>query len=553
VLVRPGSREVRGVTALPTFPGALPPRPTALLLALTAGLLLFRLGATPLVGPDEARYARVAVEMHRSGDHVTPTLQGRPWMEKPVLYYWLAGVGFSWLGETETAARLPSVGAGLLMVGVTALVGARLFGAVAGLHAGFVLATAVLPFAYGKAAAMDMLLAATVTAAVGLLALRIQAIAGSLAVPVAYAFMALATLAKGPIGVLLPGLIVVAYAAATRDLGVVRRLLSPAGTALFLVVAAPWYLLIWRAQGQAFVDEFFLNHNLQRFTSTIHNHPGAPWYYVPVLLGGFWPWSGLLLPALGGTTPRRSRADLFVLLWLLAPLVFFSAAGSKLPGYILPCLPPLAILMGRAAARLTAGEGAGPFGARSVAVVGLVLGALVATTPFLLWRMAEPLWASALPFSLWSVVVAFAFSRRVARDPAGAIALLRVGAAGGLLLLALAAPDLLARRESGRALFVRAAGREVLAWGAWRTAWMAGYFYNDGKVREVRDLPEIMTALAQSPTVLVLCGPSERRRLQRLSTVSALTLAEGPRENALLQLTAHADGNRRPGSGSRAE
>lgn len=517
-------------------PGVLPPRATALLLALAAGLLLFRLGATPLVGPDEARYARVAVEMHRSGDHVTPTLQGKPWMEKPVLYYWLAGVAFSWLGETETAARLPSVAAGLLMVGVTALVGARLFGAASGLHAGFILATAVLPFAYGKAAAMDILLASTVTAAVALLVPRGEGNSGTLAVPAAYAFMGLATLAKGPIGFLLPGLVLVAFAATTRDWRVLTRLLSPAGILLFLLVAGPWYVLVWRAQGRAFVDEFFLNHNLQRFTSTIHNHPGPPWYYLPVLIAGFWPWSGWILPALAGTAPRRERADRFVLLWLLAPLVFFSLAGSKLPGYILPCLPPLALLMGRAVARLIAGENVGPLGARSVAVVGLVLGAVLATAPFLLWRMAEPLWASALPFSLWSVVVAFAFSRRIARDPAGAVALLRVGAAGGLLLLALAAPPLLAARESGRALFLPAAGQEVLAWGAWRTAWMAGYFYNDGKVREVRDLPEITAAMEQGP-VLVLCGPAERRRLQRLPAAVALTLAEGPRENALLRLT----------------
>ena len=120
---------------------ALSPRGTALLLALTASLLLFRLGAVPLLGPDEPRYARVAVEMHRGHEWVTPTLQGRPWLEKPALYYWLAGAAFSWLGETEAAARLPSVAACLLLVGATALFGARFYGSAAGLHAGFVLGT----------------------------------------------------------------------------------------------------------------------------------------------------------------------------------------------------------------------------------------------------------------------------------------------------------------------------------------------------------------------------------------------------------------------------
>ena len=131
---------------------ALPVRGAALLLALTAALLLLRQGQVPLVGPDEPRYARVAVEMSRSGDLVTPTLQGEPWLEKPALYYWMAAAAFRTLGETETAARLPSLAAALLMTGATALVGARLYGGPAGLHAGFALGTSLLIFIYGRAA-----------------------------------------------------------------------------------------------------------------------------------------------------------------------------------------------------------------------------------------------------------------------------------------------------------------------------------------------------------------------------------------------------------------
>src|SRR5512142_2506423 len=111
------------------MPRALPPRAAVVLLALVFALLAFRLGSLPLVGPDEPRYARVAVEMHRAHDWVRPTLAGAPWLEKPPLYYWLASAAYSVLGETETAARLPSVMAALLLVGTTALVGARLFGA----------------------------------------------------------------------------------------------------------------------------------------------------------------------------------------------------------------------------------------------------------------------------------------------------------------------------------------------------------------------------------------------------------------------------------------
>ena len=517
---------------------AMSERSTALLLTLTAALLLFRLGAVPLVGPDEPRYARVAVEMHRSGDRVTPTLQGAPWLEKPVLYYWLAGMAFSVLGETETAARLPSVAAALLLVAATAVIGGRLYGRAAGLHAGFILATSLMVFAYGRAATMDMLVAAGISTAIGLFALDLLGILRAPAtIPTAYVFMALATLAKGPLGVLLPGLVVAGYILATREWRLLWRAVSPAGIALFLLVAGPWYFSIYRAQGQAFVDVFVLNHNVERFTSTIHNHPGSPLYYLPVLVAGLFPWSGLLLPGLAGTSPRKSRLDLFALFWLLLPLAFFSMAGSKLPGYILPCLPPAALLMGRGAVALCDDQAAHPWwaGARAVAVIGLVLGTLVATAPAVLLYFQEPGWMLTVPSGLWSLIVVLSVSRWLARDPESAVRLLRVGAAGFLLLLTTAAPPILARQESGRDLFLPARGREVMAWGAWRTAWMAGYFYNDGKVRSVSSLAEVLQAAANGPA-LVLAGPGEHRILDANESVRVLPLAAGPRANVLLKV-----------------
>jgi 4-amino-4-deoxy-L-arabinose transferase-like glycosyltransferase len=515
-----------------THDDGLPPRGAAILLALTAALLLLRLGQVPLLGPDEPRYARVAVEMQRAGEWVRPTLQGEPWLEKPPLYYWLAGAAFRVLGENETAARLPSVAAALWTVGVTALVGARLFGGAVGLHAGFVLGLSLLPFAYGRAATMDMLLAATVTTAVGLLALRLLGVAGRFAIPVAGAFAGLATLAKGPLGLLLPGLVVAGFVLVTRRWRLLRECLSPTAALLFTVVAAPWYVAIWRDQGQRFVDVFLLNHNLQRFTSTIHSHPGAPWYYLPVLLGGLLPWTGLVFPALAQARHERSAAETWLLLWLLAPLLFFSLAGSKLPGYVLPCLPPLAILTGRTCRDLAMGQ-AGRTWPRIAALVGLVLGALVFALPLRQMAVGQGDFVLAVPAGLWALVVAFVFSRRLAMDPAGALRVLRIGAAGFLLLLTGALPTLLARRESGRDLFIPAAGREVLAWNAWRTAWMSGYFYNDGKVREVDGLPAIAAAAAPGP-VLVLCGPGERRALESAPGLVTRLLAEGPRENVLL-------------------
>src|SRR5262249_11624042 len=320
---------------------------------------------------------------------------------------------------------------------------------------------------------------------------------GELAIPAAYGAMGLAVLAKGPLGVLVPGLVVAGCIVATREWKWLVRLAPPRALLVFLLVAGPWYLLILRAQGREFVDVFLLGHNVARFTSTVHNHPGPFFYYVPVIVLGLFPWSGLLVPALARLRPQLSRADLLLLLWFALPLVFFSIAGSKLPGYILPALPPLAILMGRAATQLLEDRR----WSRSAALVTLVLGALVATGPAFLRARAEQDWATTLPIAVWAVAIALLFSRRVAPDPAGALSLLRIGAAGFLLLVAYVAPPILDRLESGRRLFVPAHGREVLAWGAWRTAWMAGYFYNDGKVREVASVSEVVPASPESPTL----------------------------------------------------
>jgi hypothetical protein len=169
-------------------------------------------------------------------------------------------------------------------------------------------------------------------------------------------------------------------------------------------------------------------------------------------------------------------------------------------------------------------------------VVGLALAAVIATGPLWLRSMGDPGWPSVVPLAAWGLLAALAASRAFDRGAEAALRVLRVGGAGLLVLLALAAPPILARHESGRALFLPARGREVLAWGAWRTAWMAGYFYNDGKVREIPDLGEVERALAAGP-VLVLCGPGERRRLEAIPAWTTLQLAEGPRDNALLRVS----------------
>ena len=199
------------------MPTSLPPRATALLLALVLGARSAAARRVPLLGPDEPRYARVAVEMQRAGEWVTPTLQGEPWLEKPPLYYWLAGAAFRLLGETRRAARLPSVLALLLLTGATALFGARLYGSAAGLHAGFVAGTRSCRSPTAAPRRWTCCSPRPSRSRSASRGLRLLGIAGRLASWPPRPPPGLATLAKGPLGLLLPVLVLGGYLLATRE------------------------------------------------------------------------------------------------------------------------------------------------------------------------------------------------------------------------------------------------------------------------------------------------------------------------------------------------
>jgi len=508
-------------------------REGALILGLQFLLLAFRLGEIPLLGPDEPRYARVAVEMARANEFVTPTLAGEPWLEKPPLYYWLAGLGFRLFGENEKAARWPAALAALLMTGFTGLVGARLFGRSCGRLAMIVAATSPLLFAYGRAATMDVLVAAFITGASGLFILSNLGIAGPSAAPAAWGLMAIAVLAKGPIGILIP-----LGVAALSGLAVGRlslsRLVPPLGIVLALAIAGPWFAAIYLDQGFHFIEVFILNHNLERFTSTIHNHPGPIYYYLPVLLLGVFPWSGLLAPAIAGLGAVERRPLLAILAWILVPFALFSLAGSKLPGYILPCLPPFAIVIALSARVLQSPEHRGAV--RTAGLFGLVISAAVAALAIRGMRQGEPWGRSALTPALWLLATTFMASRALDRARHEGLRILAIGASGFLLLLTLVAPPVLEAMESGRRLFLPAQGREVLVVGAWRTAWMSGYFYNNGRVREMPSLSAALDLVSGQPR-LMLFGPSEWREAKSREGYAALELAQGPRGNVLARIS----------------
>lgn len=316
------------------------------------------LGCRKLVTPDEGRYAEISREMALSGDWVTPRLNGIKYFEKPPLQYWATAAAFKVFGETEFAARLWTGFAGLLAVLATFFTGRRLFGAEAGVIAAAVCASSLLFVFMGHFNALDMGLAGMLhlTLCSFLLAQQGSVTEGRRWMLLAWAALALAVLAKGIVALVLTGGTLVLYSLATRDFSPWKRFAPVSGALLFLAVAAPWFVAVSAANPE-FARFFFIHEHFERFLTKTHGRVEPAWYFLPVLAIGFLPWTAAVLHAAvpaawrregDGFQPRR-----FLLIWCLVVLGFFSASGSKLPSYILPMLPALALLAGDALPRLS--------------------------------------------------------------------------------------------------------------------------------------------------------------------------------------------------------
>jgi len=306
---------------------------------------------------DEGRYSEIPRTMAQSGDWVTPRLNGIKYFEKPPLQYWATAAAYNVFGEHHWTARLWPALTGLLGVLLMFHVGTRLFGANAGLYAALVLASSLLYTGMAHILTLDMGLAFFLGLAMAgmLIALdpRADARTNRVWMHVAAAGCALAVLSKGLIGIVLPGAVIVLYMLVKRDFALVRRLHLLTGGLLFLAISAPWFVAVSLANPE-FPEFFFIHEHFARYTSTIHQRY-RPWYYfIPILLLGMLPWTATLWDALIGALkrPRTAGFDatLFLLLWSGFIFVFFSLSGSKLPSYILPMFPALALLI---AVRLT--------------------------------------------------------------------------------------------------------------------------------------------------------------------------------------------------------
>jgi len=346
--------------------------------ALVVMVSLFaNLGAIGLVGPDEPRYAWIARAIAETGDWVTPRLWGAPWFEKPILYYWAAAIGFWMHLPAEWAARLPSAFASLtaaVAIGRFAwrhYAGDEELSASPALLAPVIFATSVAVIGFSRAATPDMLFSAAITLAM-VCAASVLRRAGALRTPGAArtqiqnhdlliltlwgAFLGAGVLAKGPAAVILAGGAVGIWALATSQWRAAIRLAHPLAIAAFCAVALPWYAVCAR-RNPDFLHVFIFQHNFERYLTPLFQHQQPFWFFGPITILALLPWSAFLIAAaqeamrLWREKSWTNSPGFFVACWAVFPIVFFSFSQSKLPSYILPAVPALALVIAISASR----------------------------------------------------------------------------------------------------------------------------------------------------------------------------------------------------------
>jgi 4-amino-4-deoxy-L-arabinose transferase-like glycosyltransferase len=332
----------------------------AAILAVSAFAFFFGLGGLGFLGPDEPRYAEVAREMFAGGDYISTRLCGCLWFEKPVLLYWMSAISYRFFGTNELAARLPSALFALSTVVLVFYVLRRVATQRIATVSALVLATSGIFIAYARVATMDVILTGAMTAALvsGFLGTKAIGRTRLICTVLSFVFMGLGVLAKGLVGIVLVLAVLFAYLALTRQFGHVRWRDCVLGALSFVAVAGTWYIPVIVRHGRLFIYEFFIRHHFQRFTSNEFGHPQPVYFFLIVAIAGAAPWTFFLIPAIArlrSLKPRFNDIDSLLALawiWVAVPLIFFSLSESKLPGYILPISPALAVIIGVEADRL---------------------------------------------------------------------------------------------------------------------------------------------------------------------------------------------------------
>ena len=382
-------------------------RPVLTLLLLSGLTFFIGLGRQAIADSDEGFYAEASREMVAGGDWLTPHFNYEDRWEKPILYYWTTAAAFALGGANEFTARASAALSGVGLVLVTWGTARRLTQRDDGAWiAGAIVATCYGCFAMARSALPDLPLAFFITAtiAAALRAADPQESSQGQWWMLAGLGAGLGFLTKGPLGMIVPAIVLGPIWWRERRTIRIRAAQVAVAAGVFAVSGLPWYIVMTATHGPAYLNSFFVGDNLERFATTRFNGPRAIWFYVPIVIGGVLPWTAflLVLPATAVRDLVRGRRRLSdvewrLLLWTLAPLLLFTASIGKQPRYILPALPPLAIMVGMALAHRASGPTAQAQGPqRALSIATFATSAMFITMAVLLYR-ARALFLSAYP------------------------------------------------------------------------------------------------------------------------------------------------------------
>jgi 4-amino-4-deoxy-L-arabinose transferase-like glycosyltransferase len=500
-------------------------RRTTLLLVLLGSATFFAGLGRPAIGDsDEAFYAEAAREMVASGDWITPYYNFETRFQKPILFYWLVAGTYRVAGVHEAAARAWPAAAGLALALLTAAAGRRWYDEPTARLGGTIVVTAFGYFSIGRLSLPDLPLAFFIALATwcALVALCDRPVRPAPWLLTAGAAVGLGFLTKGPLAVILPALVVVPLWWRERRADPLPLGALVAAAAVAVLIAAPWFLAMANTHGRAYVEGFFIGDNVERFATTRFNDPRPIWFYLPIVAGGLLPWTPLAVtavePALAWLRRRERPGPVAIrlLVWSLLPLLFFTASIGKQPRYVLPILPPLALLLARAVRRRLAArsDGHDPLLRGATATVGVLLVAL----GLLLYRaipiivMIDPALVTAGAMAIvaaGTVVLAASAVARVQRLPAVvalAAALTLLGLQYGLSpagrdpVQDMAALVLQHRQDGERIATYRVFVRNLV-------------FYTRARQQDLTSDDEVRAALRSAEPTLVVLGADELRRI----------------------------------------
>jgi len=320
----------------------------ALFTLIWFGSLDFR----PLIPSDEARYAEIAREIFVTGDWITPRYNGYKYFEKPPLQMWATSTIFEIFGVGNWQARLWSALTGFLTIIFVGVTSAKIFNPRVGWLSSIVLASSPMWIVAGHLSSLDIALSSFLSAALCSLLLSQHSENANTRrnwIWLCWAFMALAVLSKGLIGIVLPSLVLIFYCISIWDWKILNQIRIVSGSLIFLAIAAPWFVLV-SIKNPEFLEFFFIHEHFQRFAQNSHNRNAPIYFFIPLLLVGILPWVPQLPMAFMKAIKRNQNSHLatrLLVCWAVVIFVFFSISSSKLPGYIIPIFPAVAILIAK--------------------------------------------------------------------------------------------------------------------------------------------------------------------------------------------------------------